>query len=102
MSDKEMRLNMIKLFALGMKCVNDSMENSHTLTDSASDYIDLIFDERNGDPSSIDKILERLDNYKDVNHIDENKRTKNLVNKIYQNNQAIEAIKERIDKLNII
>ena len=102
MDEKTLRLNMIKVFALGMKCVNDAIENSETQTDSAIDYIDMIFSESDGTPSYINEILDRLENYKNINHIDENKRTRQLTNKIYQNNQAIESIKQRVDKLCVI
>ena len=99
MTDKEMRLNMIKLFAIGIKYANAGISDDDFYY---SDLIGEIFDDKYGDPASVEEIFEKLSHFENVSHIDERKKLKEYVSKIRKNNETIELLKTRMNDLKTI
>lgn len=99
MSDKEMRLNLIKLFAIGVKYANAAIIDDDFFY---RDIIEEIFDKENGEPASVEEIFDKLNVFESVDQIEERKKLKGYVAKIKNNNNTIELIRTRIDDLNII
>ena len=99
MSNEEMRMNMIKLFAIGVKYANAGISDNDFYY---RDLIGEIFDDKNGNPASIEDIFERLSNFEDVNHIEERKKLRGYISKIRNNNETIELLKSRMNDLEVI
>ena len=95
MTNKEMRLNMIKLFALGIKYANATIEDDDW---AYTDIFGKIFD-TNDEPATIEEIFDRLSRYENISHIEERKKISRTAYKIRQTNEMIELIKGRIDDL---
>lgn len=97
MTEKEKRLNMIKLFALGIKYANAG------ITDDDFYYSNLMQDifDTDGESASVEEIFERLDAY-EINQVEERKVLKGHISRIRRNNETIEWVKTRMEDLKII
>lgn len=97
MTEKEKRVNMIKLFALGVKYANAGITKNDFYY---SDLIEDIFD-TDGEPATTEEIFTRLNNY-EVNHVEECRELRNHISSIRINNETIELLKTRMEDLKII
>ena len=98
MNGKEMRINMIKLFALGVKFANAKLAFDEW---SYRDIISEIFD-TNDEPATVEEIISRLDKIENINYIEECRKLCRTANKIRETNVMIELIKKRVEELEII
>lgn len=96
MNDKEMRLNMIKLLAIGIKHANAIISNDEFCY---RDLIGEIFNDKNGKPASIEEILENLNNFEDVNYKEEDMKSREYGLKIRKNSLTIDLLKKTMEDL---
>lgn len=100
MDNKNMRINMIKIFGLGIKYANAGITGDDFFY---SNIFEDLFDEGN-EPATVEQIMKRLDNMSG-NYIEERKETLKIASMIRKNNEVIESLQEKIpelDKLNKI
>ena len=97
MTEKEKRINMIKLFALGIKYANAGItENDFCYSNLMEDIFNTY-----GKPATTEEIFNRLNNY-EVNHVEERRELRNHISNIRNNNRTIKLLKTRMEDLKII
>lgn len=99
MSEKEKRINMIKLFAIGIKYANAG------ISDDDFYYKDLIaelFDTKDGESATVEEIFKRLSDFENVNQVEERKTLSKHISDIRNNNETIELLNKRMGDLKII
>lgn len=97
MNDKNIRMNMIKLFGLGIKYANAGIVGDDFFY---SDIFEDLFDDGD-EPATVEQIIKRLDNIS-CNYIEEKKKTSRISSTIRKNNEIIELLQEKIPELNKI
>lgn len=97
MNDKNIRMNMIKLFGLGIKYANAGIVGDDFFY---SDIFENLFDDGD-EPTTAEQIIKRLDNIS-CNYIEEKKKTSRISSTIRKNNEIIELLQEKIPELNKI
>lgn len=97
MNDKNIRMNMIKLFGLGIKYANAGIVGDDFFY---SDIFEDLFDDGD-EPATAEQIIKRLDNIS-CNYIEEKKKTSRISSTIRKNNEIIELLQEKIPELNKI
>lgn len=97
MNDKNIRINMIKLFGLGIKYANAGVVGDDFFY---SDIFEDLFDDGD-EPATVEQIIKRLDNIS-CNYIEEKKKTSRISSTIRKNNEIIELLQEKIPELNKI
>lgn len=99
MNEKEMRINMIKLFAIGIKYANAGISNDNFYY---RDLIAELFDTEEGEPASVEEIFKKLSDFENVNHVEERKKLSKYISDIRNNNETVGLLKTRMDDLKII
>ena len=97
MDDKNMRMNMIKLFGLGIKYANAGIVGDDFFY---SNVFEDLFDDGD-EPATVEQIIRRLENIS-CSHIEEKKKTSKISSMIRKNNEIIELLQEKIPELNKI
>lgn len=97
MDDKNMRMNMIKLFGLGMKYANAGIVGDDFFY---SNVFEDLFDDGD-EPATAEQIIKRLDNIS-CSYIEEKKKTSRIASTIRKNNETIELLQKKIPELNKI
>ena len=97
MDDKNMRMNMIKLFGLGIKYANAGIVGDDFFY---SNVFEDLFDDGD-EPATVEQIIRRLENIS-CSHIEEKKKTSRIASTIRKNNEIIELLQEKIPELNKI
>lgn len=97
MNDKNIRMNMIKLFGLGIKYANAGIIGDDFFY---SDIFEDLFDDGD-EPATVEQIIKRLDNIS-CSYIEEKKKTSRISSTIRKNNEIIELLQEKIPELNKI
>ena len=97
MDEKNMRINMIKIFVTGMKYANAGIIDDDFFY---SNVFEDLFDE--GDESAtVEQIMKRLDNVS-CSFIEEKKKISRLATRIRKNNEVIELLQKNITELSKI
>ena len=97
MDEKNMRMNMIKIFVMGMKYANAGIIDDDFFY---SNVFEDLFD--NGDePATVEQIMKRLDNVS-CSFIEEKKKISRLATRIRKNNEVIELLQKKIPELDKI
>lgn len=91
------RMNMIKLFGLGIKYANAGIVDDDFFYSNV--FYDL-FDEGD-EPATVEQIMKRLDNIS-CSYIEEKKKTSKIASMIKRNNEVIELLKKKIHELDKI
>lgn len=91
------RMNMIKLFGLGIKYANAGIVDEDFFYSNV--FYDL-FDEGD-EPATVEQIMKRLDNIS-CSYIEEKKKTSKIASMIKRNNEVIELLKKKIPELDKI
>jgi len=91
------RMNMIKLFGLGIKYANAGIVDDDFFYSNV--FYDL-FDEGD-EPATVEQIMKRLDNIS-CSYIEEKKKTSKIASMIKRNNEVIELLKKKIPELDKI
>lgn len=91
------RMNMIKLFGLGIKYANAGIVDDNFFYSNV--FYDL-FDEGD-EPATVEQIMKRLDNIS-CSYIEEKKKTSKIASMIKRNNEVIELLKKKIPELDKI
>lgn len=94
MDNKNIRMNMIKIFGLGIKYANAGIVGDDFFY---SNVFEDLFDEGD-EPATAEQIMERLDNMS-CSYIEEKKETLRIASMIRKNNKVIESLQERIHEL---
>lgn len=97
MDNKNIRINMIKLFGLGIKYANAGIVGDDFFYSNV--FYDL-FDEGD-EPATVEQIMKRLDNMS-CSYIEEKKKTSRIASMIKRNNEVIELLKKKIPELDKI
>ncbi len=97
MDDKNMRINMIKIFGLGIKYANAGITDNDFFY---SNIFEDLFDNRD-EPATVEQIMRRLDNIS-CNYFEEKRQTSKIASTIRKNNEVIELLQEKIHELNKI
>lgn len=97
MDEKNMRINMIKIFGLGIKYANAGVVNDDFFY---SNVFEDLFDEGD-EPATVEQIMKRLDNMS-CSFIEEKKKISRLATRIRKNNEVIELLQKKIPELDKI
>lgn len=97
MPDKMTRMNLIKLFGLGMKYANAGMTGDDFFY---SNIVYDLFDDGDA-PATVEQIMKRLDNI-NCSYIDEKIQTSRMAAAVKRNNEVIELLQSKVPALNII
>ena len=97
MGNENIRMNMIKLFGLGIKYANAGIVGDDFFYSNV--FYDL-FDEGD-EPATVEQIMKRLDNMS-CSYIEEKKKTSRIASMIKRNNEVIELLKKKIPELDKI
>lgn len=97
MDEKNMRMNMIKIFGLGIKYANAGIADDDFFH---SNMFEDLFDDGD-EPATFEQIMERLDNIS-CSYREEKRQTLRIASSVRRNNEIIELLQEKIPKLNKI
>ena len=97
MDNKNIRMNMIKLFGLGIKYANAGIVGDDFFYSNV--FYDL-FDEGD-EPATVEQIMKRLDNMS-CSYTEEKKKTLRIASMIRKNNEVIELLQKKIPELDKI
>ena len=97
MDEKNIRINMIKLFGLGIKYANAGIVGDDFFYSNV--FYDL-FDEGD-EPATVEQIMKRLDNMS-CSYTEEKKKTSRIASMIRKNNEVIELLQKKIPELDKI
>ncbi len=97
MTDKMTRMNLIKLFGLGMKYANAGVTGDDFF------YSTIVYDlfDNGDDAATVEQIMKRLDNI-NCSYIDEKVQTSRIASAVKRNNEVIELLQSKLPELNII
>ena len=96
MDEKNMRMNMIKIFVTGMKYANAGIIDDFFYSNVFED----LFDEGD-EPATVEQIMKRLDNMS-CSFIEEKKKILRIASMIRKNNEVIELLQKKIPELDKI
>ena len=97
MDNKNIRINMIKIFGLGIKYANAGIVDDDFFY---SNVFEDLFDD--GDkPATFEQIMTRLDNIS-CSYIEEKRQTSRIASTIRKNNKVIELLQNELPKLSKI
>lgn len=97
MDEKNMRMNMIKIFVMGMKYANAGIVDD--------DFFHLnmfedLFDDGD-EPATFEQIMERLDNIS-CSYREEKRQTLRIASSVRRNNEIIELLQNKLPELRMI
>lgn len=97
MENKNIRMNMIKIFALGIKYANSGIVDDDFFR---SNMFEDLFDDGN-EPATFEQIMTRLDNIS-CSYIEEKQQTSRIASTIRRNNEVIELLQNKLPELSKI
>lgn len=97
MENKNIRMNMIKIFALGIKYANSGIVDDDFFH---SNMFEDLFDDGD-EPATFEQIMARLDNIS-CSYIEEKQQTSRIASTIRRNNEVIELLQNKLPELSKI
>ena len=97
MDNKNLRMNMIKIFGLGIKYANAGVVGDDFFY---SNVFEDLFDDGD-EPATFEQIMERLDNMSG-SYIEEKRQTSRIASTIRRNNEVIELLQNKLPELSKI
>ena len=97
MNNKKIRINMIKIFALGIKYANAGIVDDDFFH---SNMFEDLFDDGD-DPATFEQIMERLDSIS-CSYREEKRQTLRIASNVRRNNEIIELLQNKLPELRMI
>ena len=97
MDNKNIRMNMIKIFGLGIKYAKACIVDGDFFY---SNIFEDLFDDGD-EPATFEQIMTRLDNIS-CNYIEEKRQTSRIASTIMRNNEVIELLQNKLPELSKI
>lgn len=97
MENKNIRMNMIKIFGLGMKYANAGIVGDDFFY---SNIFEDLFDDGD-EPAATEQIMKRLDNIS-CSYIEEKRQTSRIASTLRKNNEVIELLQNKLPELSKI